>query len=273
MNIEITSIDKSNIKYFAPYMYKRLLPDEGAVGLIMDDEAAGIGIFYAEGSACIIRHFFIDEDYRRKGGGTKLFESVRDVLRENGIRTFLAYYNESDEITGFLRSVGFDCMSSSPLYSFSSSDLLETPVANQVDKGLPKDICTLEDLNIERMDEMKELIVKEGFSKSLLDYGSYDPDLSVAVVKDDKIRGLLLQKKEDDDFYVSMLLHDGHDSSMGMLLIRAFCVILSENASPESRVIFAGYYGKLVDKLKELLPDEKGLTAASHAWTGVLRVL
>ncbi len=55
MEFEITAIDDSNIKYFYPFMDRKTASEWRCIRLIMNYEAAGIGIVSVQGTTCIIQ--------------------------------------------------------------------------------------------------------------------------------------------------------------------------------------------------------------------------
>lgn len=78
-----------------------------------DGDIGSIGAVATGDSSAKIEHFVIRKDDRRNGYGSRLFESMLDVLRENNYRFVkveiqsLSEDGEDDPVMGFLDQYGF----------------------------------------------------------------------------------------------------------------------------------------------------------------------
>lgn len=273
IEMKITGIGEDNLSYFQPFLLEAPVAGTEAVGLIMDGEAAGAALIFIDDSICFLRNLYIGEPYRRRGGGSFLLAEIIRVMKNLQISDLFFCFGEDEGLSAFLRSRGFVCAPSLPVFSFSVKALLESRAVSMLSGSPPREeVVPFSDVDREAWQDMQSRLPEYGFAPSLLTPGSFDPEISYAVCSRGVIRGMILVRREDDDFYVPLLLSGETDRGIFFSLSRVFFQMLNLNRSRESRIFYLEHNPRLTEDLRRFLPQDDGLRSEGNTWTGLLRL-
>ncbi len=76
-------------------------------GILVGGKMIGYLYFKVWGGRCYIDHFFIKEDFRRKGIGTKTFEWLEDFAKKKGCHKMLLKTTEKHLILDLAKRLGY----------------------------------------------------------------------------------------------------------------------------------------------------------------------
>ncbi len=253
--MEITSIGAGNSSYFRTYTGGEVPPSRSALGVIEDGFAAGAAVFSVSNRVLFVERLFIDEKYRRRGGGTLLFHAAKDCAAGLGVRSIITYYNGSPEVTSFLDRLGFACLPADPVYALSVKELLDTPNFKRV-AGMKDDpkVFSLKGMPKREMAALSDFLFQNGFSREILSDGGYEPGLSfVEFDEEDKPEGIVTTKREGNDVVVTAISTKNENPASFRKLLAALAHGLPDHSGAESRLVFIGKNEKLADTLQKMI--------------------
>jgi GNAT superfamily N-acetyltransferase len=269
MIMEITGIGKENIEYFEPYLLGPLAPEQSALGLIGEGAAIGAVAVSEHEGVCTIESLFVDPEHQRKGGGTLLMNALKECGEDVGLKDYLIFYGEDEILTAFLRKTGFTCMPKGEVMEIPVNRILSTETFQKLRGKEPDEgIRLVKDLSKQEKNDIQKMITEAGFQRDLLTYPDLVPELSYAAFDGEKPEGVLIANRDDEDFFVSLLLVDEDSQRIFRKLLSAFANSLNHQAKRGSILKFVNRNEKLRETM-EMMIGEK-FTASGHTWMGVL---
>ena len=271
----ITKIGKNNFSYFSPFMGETAPADDRyALGAIEDGHAAGVIVFTLSDDVCVIDWIYVAEQYRRRGIASRLLGEVMELLKDNGYGGCLVYYSESDEFTGFLSHMGFTCMGSDPVCSFSVEDLVNTKRGREgLDRKLPSRIRSLGSLSSQIRDRILALADKAGFDRALFDSNEWDRALSFACVDNDQPEGVILANRGGKEITVTCLsTFPGSDKKEIYFLMVAFLQAVMAGTATAERVSYIENNRSVTDFLSQILKGSGEVKRETRVWNAVASI-
>ncbi len=170
------------------------------IGVYDEDTDTACGVLAAEaagGHTLSIRHIFVDPDWRGKGAGTELIETLRDVALNLKAGAIICTYNRgngSEGISELLESQGFVCDPdlTYPIFMINLTDL-ETEKSKK-----PLTFISLKEIDNKTWKDLSDEWEKvdgdeDGLDALMEDRERYDPDRScLAFDKNDILVGMFL---------------------------------------------------------------------------------
>lgn len=252
--MKITAIGEKNQDCFAAFV-GTLMPWQQALGLIIDEKAVGAAVFSVDDNYFILDHIYVEEAYRRKGGGTMLLEAATDVADTLGVAGFLTYYEEDPTVDAFLTAAGFVRYPLQQQYSFPVSTLLASEKAQKY-AGKNTSAGILPGTGITRTNRilLAELLQSKGYDPNVLSEGAFDPDISFFSMKDTTVNGIFLAKRIERDIVVTIILSVNKKSAIPLALLSAFLKSLDKNNLPAGcRIRFICDNKSIIRLLRQLL--------------------
>ena len=221
--MRITSIGNKNREYFLE-ITGEMRKDQIGIGLTEDGYAIGAALISVDEYICNLDWIFVRPEFRRKGGGTLLVNSIVDTMKDIGFDSFMAFYSANDDITAFLEKNGFCCTPDSVIHTYKIEDVFRAKnVCRLISKKPPENIIPLSRLDRMELNKLTDKLEQLSYSDVLMESGSYEPDLSfVERQEDGQLASVLLSKYEDDTVYISLLLSFGISNHVAMKMISAF---------------------------------------------------
>ena len=269
--MELTRVGEENLEYFLPFLGDDVRPEWGIIGAVEDDSAIGAAAFELRDNMAVMRYLFVAEDYRRRGVASELLDEAKRAFFDAGIWNFIVYYDENEDLTGFLRSEGFVCAQSDPVYSYPIDRAMVLKNTKRImEKGAGDNTFVYGELQPGIQNKLPLFLEENLISSSMLDSGSFDEDLSFVYIKDGDIKGLLLAGKEDQDIYLNLLLTDGTDNFIVSCLLAALAGAIKEHELYEGQLIMVVSNDRM-RKSMEIFFDEK-LSVKTYSWSALLQV-
>ncbi len=255
--MKITGIGENNLNSFRGFI-ESLLPGQQALGLIADGDAAGAAVFSASGSSLILDYIYVNEAYRRGGGGTMLLQAAADAAGEMGITGMMAFYREDPQISAFLATQGFVFFPAQQEYSFEAAELLASRKSFRLAEWANlKRVKYYNAVSKAERNLLVKLLQKMWFNPTVLADGLFDPELSFVSVKNDVPNGLLLAQRDGSDIVITMLASSDKNEKAGLNLAAAFFYAIVEiEADSIDRIRFLSSGRSILDVIRHLLPDE-----------------
>ncbi len=279
--MKILNIDTTNVIYFSELISDDMLSDVtlssayclGAVDE-RSDEKVGIlifDIFFAGNGKNEIRaglrYLFVSEKYRNMGIGSSLCDEMLRICRESSINKIqlVLNRNQNDDLAPYFINRGFTFKQYTGIDTlFNLADLNNvTKFAKKSSSTSAYTICEISDLSSDSLNEaLFNLLKNTGWSKKnpLMGTGAYSPETSFALMKKDKIEGLLLTKVEYlmyDDMVLDVLLFRVNPNITQENIIKFILgalIFIHENYDENTSVHVESELGTGMDLLKLLLP-------------------
>ncbi|MCL2036792.1 MAG: hypothetical protein FWG83_05335 [Oscillospiraceae bacterium] len=258
-------IDKENVGAFFRYVPKELReelekPDMFAIGAVNpDNTSAGIIVVQVVDNWLEILWLYIGEQFRNNGGGRALLDRLFSCFEyaPELVGIFGNFPADNTELKSLYEAAGFEFEDGGiPAYTLTVSDLQSNPFWQKT-PPLVENVVILKELSDVslRKFEVKLSFAEWGVAlESPVDWKKYDPDLSVAYIKDKEIEGILLVEKEDREKYaiaLSFVFSGGVTSAFAAMLYKAGKTAI-DSLNPEMSVDIAAITeasSKLVKKL------------------------
>ena len=265
--MEITIIGDDNKKSFE-HMTGEVAPGQGALGVIVDGEAAGAGVFSLEDNIAVIDSIYVLEPFRRKKVASFLLGDVCETFRESGAGSILAYYQENEELTLFLENAGFTCIQTDPVNSFLARNLLGTKQAVKFfESKIPEGIVRVSELKKTERNKLEKMLTDAGYDGTGI-LEECDPKISYAYMKDNNPAGVITSRMTGEDFYVTFF-YSGLQKNMETFsaLMISFVKLLFSEASDNARVYYIGQNPGITEMLDKLLPGKRAPRSEAATWS------
>ena len=166
-----TCIGKENYEGFSKLLGgSGLSGDKLYIGVIEDEMAVGAGVFSAEGDILVIDSLFVMKSYRRRGIGTAILQEITSMAKRSGAKSIWANFVGSEEIKGFLESLGFITYEDCSAYNVPVQLMImneETKKLFEKIKEKPEDrqrANTFDNLTSAQLNAIKSKLIKKGVS-------------------------------------------------------------------------------------------------------------
>ena len=201
----------------------------------------------------------------------KLLDAVKRAFFDVGVFNFIAYYDENEELTAFLRSEGFACAQSDPVYSYPIvRALVSKKIARILEVGSDKNTMNYKELQPDTKQKVAAFLEQKYISSSMLDSGNFDEGFSFVYIKDGNIKGVLLAKEADPDIYINLLLTDETDALIASHLLAALAKAIKENVIYDGQFIMAVSNDQLRKSLESFFDEH--LNVKTYSWSALLQV-
>ncbi len=215
-----------------------------------------------------IDSIYVAEPFRRKKVATFLLNDVCETFKETGVNSILTYYQEDEELTLFLESLGFTCIETDPVNSFLARNLLGTKKAvSFFNAKIPEGTVTVHDLKSADKKKLEKLIDDGGYDGPGI-IEDCDPGMSYAFIKDNNPTGVITSKRIGEDIYVTFFYSDARNSmeTFSALMITFVKMIFAE-ASDDAKVYYIGHNLGITEMLEKLLPGKRAPISEAGTWS------
>ena len=255
--MDITSIGSSNISAFSDLLGPGYDAGSAALGAVVDGVPAGVAAFHFSGGVCIMDNLHVRADYRRKHIASALMDSIAKTLILNGISDIMAFYNNADGVTEFLKSMGFAIVPGDPLFSVPVSKLLESPlISDLLCKNASDSVRPFSSLSGIQVRSLKNNFLKSELSPSFCDEGNYDNDVSFAFVKDNVVTAVILASKRDYDVDVTAFYSGENNRRAVLELITAFSTAVNDEDDGDTTVNFIGKSDSVIRLITQFVGED-----------------
>ena len=270
--MEFTTVEKGNWEYFQPFIGNDPEAGVGVIGAIEDDMPIGAAAFEIRDNSAIMTQILISEDYRGRGAGKGILGLAKRAFATAGIRDFMVFYTDKEDITGFLTMEGFRCTQTDPLYSCSMQGAVDSKnVKMLLGKCKGDSIIACKDLVIAEREKGQLLLKRHRFDSSVYENGAYDENLSFAYKRGGEVKGLIMAMTEGDDVYVTALVTTGEDKKVPTELIAAFVRAVTERKLTGGKLYFLARNRKFAMNINTFLDKGAQLERVESAWTAHFR--
>ncbi len=272
--MKITAITKDNLEYFkgfissedAEFIKKdlKILP----IGLVADDldgrenMAAGAICCRPDDYSLDITSFYVSPEYRNRGAGKFLIDETRRLFAEDDMEfniEFLVVGKEQEELTDFLEEYGFvQADPENEIYLAKVSDISKSKVADKEGDGEPF-IGVKSKLfeEVENNAEKLDIILPLGGMKS--EY--IDDDISVAVVKDNKIESFVIFEKISEETILLSSAYSKNNSPTVLLHMLEKCAeLILKKYSPDTNILVQSIDDTTDELMEKIFSDAKNVS-------------
>ncbi|MCL2035957.1 MAG: GNAT family N-acetyltransferase [Oscillospiraceae bacterium] len=288
--MKIIPVNRENAEMFAGFLPRN---EEGVVdsdvldsltlGCVDESEEGNIAVgamfaWYTPFSS-VIEWLAVSEPFRRKGVGSLLIKTLKQVLAPADIGEIhvvsCSDEGELEVLDSFFGSNGFVTNEKNSSYSVKVSDLKNNEFFTR--QKLPK----LPMEGIVSLGEVPEILTKKfnaylsrphDFIHSKIDFSEFCPRCSTLKLKDGEISGCVLIKPLESDSVSLSWLYTSTPGDVMPMLNRSFNAVSAEY-SDESRVHIAAVNSASLKLLKKIIGDSAVAGANSRVYSCVLGVL
>ncbi len=238
-----------------------------ALGLTCEGTACGAAAAWLAGETMEIRSFYVAPDYRRRGGGRLLMETLLHFAARHGATLECSYTRttpEHDTIPPFLKELGFARIDTEEtLYALTVGELKESPffkeTAQESSVALPFEEIPARALE---MAYKKEAVLEEDYLEHGLTGPEVDMQTSVAVMGGREVRSFMAFTSVGADSLSLAWVKGGEPKDLPLMFRAAFARI-SEKYPPEASFTVQAVNPSSVALIKAVLP---AAVPISHTW-------
>lgn len=243
--MEITVVRKENQEAFENLMPGIFWEKEYFIlGAIEENTACGVIAVHQENTIFNIQYIYVAEEFRRRGIGTALLESLHIVAKQCGMDVAYCQFAENTDTEPFVKYLKKNLFNrdekDSTIYKVlfkdlstklldreprvSDGDLLPlSEVASGVWKGFK---YRLEQLSVaeDNIPEIEKKIV-------------YDQEVSFLLVRNGEPEGCILIKRQEDDYVLACFCVLGHINPLDMMgLFQASYQVMKDSCNQDTKI-------------------------------------
>lgn len=278
--MEIGWIDNKN-----PGVFRGLLlpqasasPEQGqpltVLGLTEEGIACGAAAGWIQaGGSLALSSLYVCPDYRRRGGGRLLVDTLCRLAAENGCQTAEAAFTctqpEHETLFPFLEALGFQRETAAipALYQTTLAQLASLPFFSR-GQALPGGILPFSRISPQLLDAAYQRAVRneENYLDVPFTHDSVEREVSVGMVWEDALRSFAAFTVPGPGQLRLAWLKIEHPIDLPLLL-RAACLLLREAYPPETEITLEAVSSPADELARSLLPGAKPI---SHTYTRFL---
>ena len=262
--MEVRVLERKNAKFysglFLPQVAEEIENSEETLSLILQSGRIAVGALAGklEEDSFVITSLYVAENYRREGGATLLFETLKDAVSPL-VRNIKIHYLEQEEdgLEDYLDVCGFEEeITDTRFYRIFLEEIEEMPLFQKAYQP-SQHICSLSEIKETDLEWLNHIAEKQN---SLLPPGGFlnaaiDKKLSIIYQKENEITGyLLFDKKEGRELMLSALWADPKNPAVAVILLREAKKKIEERGKEVSSVLTETVNEKSEALLKKLLP-------------------
>lgn len=243
--MEITVVRKENQEAFENLMPRIFWEKEYFVlGAIEENTACGIIALRAENTIFNIQYIYVAEEFRRKGIGTALLESVHEVAKQCGMDVLYCQYAENDDTESLIKCLQKNLFSrddnDSPIYKVLFKDI-SVKLLDREPRVFEGDILPLSDVISGVWKSFKyrleQLAAHEDNIPEIEDKAVYDQEVSFLLERKGEAEGCILIKRQEGNYVLACFCVLGHVNPLNMMgLFQASYQVMKNRCNPETEI-------------------------------------
>lgn len=251
--LSIIRITKENVEYFKPLFFDLSPGKENILlGTVYEGCACGVCEISVKGDLASIEHFYIAEDYRRRGIGTAFMDYIIDGLEDSVSNINTVYGTDEEYAHEFLGTIGFYRMKRAEAYSVPYS------MPKLVEQAPTIEATELEKYRLNRqtrsvVTKSENLLRSLGYQTSISNKDACSKKNSFVIVDNNKVKGVMINSIHENDIYVDYIT-----ASDPKTVFKLICLLASsltyEKISPEN-IVFLALSDKSLKLIEHLYPD------------------
>ena len=247
--MKIYALDKTNIddfNFLVEYSAAEALKRDEAYGFCIKERNAHVGALvgrFIDEKEFEIMSLYVVPEYRRKGVGEKLLETLNEVLDGKDANLCISFACTSDsdkELCAFLEKMDFDEYKSldSHMFAVTIGMLAESKLAGTKPGS---DFISFKDLNKKQITALEKVKSKGyvprpsgGFSSAAI-----ENDMSIAYFVDGKPMAYVVVERENDDLLMlsSLYVHDPDQPTTLLKILRSLVYRLTDKYTDDTVLV------------------------------------
>lgn len=251
--LSFIKITKENLKFFKPLFFD-LSPGKESIllGAVYEGCACGVSEILLKDYFALVEHFYIAEDYRKKGIGTAFMEHIIYCLSECVYEIHTAYTSEEEWVHDFIGSMGFVRIKRASVYRVPYS----TP--KLVEKSPSMDVSQLDKYRLDRqprstVTKAQNLLSSLGYEASITDKDSSSQKNSFVIFDNNKVKGVIISAFHENDLYVNYITGSDPKTVFKLVCLLSYS-LTHHNIKPEN-IVFLALNEKSYKLIEHLYPD------------------
>ena len=265
--MEVRVLERENAKFysglFLPQVAEEIENSEETLSLILQSGRIAVGALAGklEEDSFVITSLYVAENYRREGGATLLFETLKEAVSSLVTNIKIHYLEqEEDGLEAYLDVCGFEEeITDTRFYRIFLEEIEGIPLF-QKDYRSSEHISSFSGLKERDLEWLSHLAEKQN---SLLPPGGFlnsaiDKNLSIIYQRENEIMGyLLFDEKEGSELMLSALWADPKNPAVAVILLREAKKKMEETGKEVSSVLTEAVNERSEALLKKLLPTAR----------------
>ncbi len=256
----LTPLDLDRFAHLFPeYLLKELPADSLLLGCVCEETpaAAGLLMAHAQDREIFVDWLYVDEAYRRRGGGRALMEALLESAEASGVvdEIDLSFSQNSEHMTAFLKDCGFMVFFREGDKGFTTrlKHFPKLPVPGET-AGEFVPLAEVPDAEIARFSGLLEDSVIPGAAiDAPLDPADYLPQ-SLVCLENGAIRAMCLFSREGDGLYIPWIYNNCSVPTTFIALVNESMEGLKRTFPPDTILSFASVDISVEEIIEKRIP-------------------
>lgn len=251
--LSVVKITNNNMEHFK-YFFFDLAPNTRHVllGAVYNSCACGVAEVSISNKMATIEHFYIADEYRKKGIGAAFMDFIIDTLEGNIHRIYSAYCDDDLYAHEFLGNCGFIRNKRADAFRvpFSIPEMVkQTPPIEPLELDKYRLCRQLHSTNM----QVQNLLYSLGYKVPILNNNSCSYNNSFVIIDNNKVKGVMVNNFHEEDLYIDFIT--AKDPKSVFKLICLLSNSLNYDKIKPENIVFLGTSDMAVKLIRHLYPD------------------